>query len=398
MPNFEYQACDAHGRRFDGRGDALDLVGLDRELERRGWTLLQARAAQRSVAREAERLRSDELAQLTAQLATIAGAGIPLVEGLDSLAERQERVDARSLLHAIADDLRAGCSLSQALERRPQTFPSEYRAAVRAGERSGALERVLLGLAGHLESHAALRARATQALIYPAALAAALFGLVLVLLCFLLPRIASLYAGGTARLPWQTRALLATSDFLRGHVLAWTLFAVLAVAAALALRRDARWQLRVHAALLSLPRLGCLLRSIAAARFASTAAVLHEAGCDALTLLAVAGEASGNVAFRSAIERAQRRVEHGALFSEALGAEPLVDRLLVQVISVGERSGALAPALARVARRYEDEVPRELRRFLSVLEPLLLIVSGAIVTWILLAALLPIFELYEHLA
>lgn len=396
MPTFEYHACDAAGRRFDGRGDAVDVLGLDRELERRGWTLVRARPSS-DRERPQEALSAEELAQLTAQLATIAGAGIPIVEGLDGLAERQERAAARSLVLGLADNLRAGHSLSQALERRPTTFPTEYRAAVRAGERSGALERVLSGLASHLESTAALRGRAFQALIYPAVLGAALTGLVLVLLGFLLPRISALYAGAADRLPVQTRVLLSASAFLRENALVLACIVFAATCTVLLLRRDPRWELRVHACLLVLPRLGRLLRSVAAARFASTAAVLHEAGCDALTMLSVSGEASGNAAFRAAVERAERRVERGASFSEALGAEPLVDRLLVQVISVGEKSGKLAPALARIARRYEDEVPRELRRFLALLEPLLLVVSGAIVTWILLAALLPIFELYEHL-
>lgn len=395
MPAFEYTASDASGTRSSGVLDAADELALDRALERQGLVLLTA-TVQRAGDRPAGHASAAELAALLGQLATLLDAGVPLADGLDALAERQERASARAWTAGLARDLRGGSTLSDAFERRAGVVPREVRAAVRAGEASGALGDVLEGLARHLDAKSALGARARQALIHPALLALALLGLVAILLGFLLPRVTALYPRGAESLPRETRALLAVSGFLRDGApwLAAALAACVALAWAWWRRPGSRAAL--GGVLCSVPRLGRLLRAVAAARFASTAAVLHAAGCDALTLLRVGGEASGNAAFEAAIERASARVTRGALFSEALGSERLVDRMLVQVVAVGESSGALAPALARAARRYEEDVPRELARFLALLEPLLLVVSAAVVAWILLAALLPIFELYEH--
>lgn len=397
MPVFEYEASDASGARSRGVCEAADELALDRELERRGLVLVHAHP-RLGGAGPAGRVSSAELAALLGQLATLLAAGVPLANGLDALAERQESASARAWTLGIARDLRGGSALSESFEQRANVVPREVRAAVRAGETSGALAEVLDGLARHLEAKTALGARARQALIHPSLLALALLGLVGVLLGFLLPRVTSLYPRGASALPRETRALLAVSDFLRDGA-PWIALALAACAlGAWAWLRRPGSRATVGAVLCSIPRLGRLLRAVAAARFASTAAVLHAAGCDALTLLRVGGEASGNAAFEAAIARASVRVTRGELFSVALGAEPLVDRMLVQVVAVGESSGALAPALARAARRYEEDVPRELARFLALLEPLLLVISGVVVTWILLAALLPIFELYEHVS
>jgi len=395
VPRFEYRAADAAGEEQRGRCECADERELERELERRGLLLLEA---QPGDARGGPGSAPDahELAGLVAQLATLLAARVPIVEGLEGLAERQERAAARAWVLALADDLRQGASLSAALDARAAELPTAVCAAVRAGEQSGALPQVLEELARHLDAQAALRARALQALVYPLVLGTALGVLVLILLGFLLPRITALYPRGAAALPGETRFLLALSDGLRTG---WPLGAVaLAVGVALWVhgRRRAAWRAAAARALCRVPRLGRLLRSVAAARFASTAAVLQRAGCDALTLLRVGGEASGNAAFRAAVERAGARVERGALFSEALALEPLVDRTLVQVVAVGERSGSLAPALARAAQRYEAEIPREIARALALFEPVLLAAGGVLVAWILLAALLPIFELYEQ--
>ncbi|MBK7876509.1 MAG: type II secretion system F family protein [Planctomycetes bacterium] len=398
MSSWEWTAVDARGRREQGLTDAPDEQALDRELERRGLVLVTVRRSDPLARERAERVPAGELAGLTARMATLVRAGVPLVEGLEGLAEREEHRGVRALLAGLARDLRGGASLSQALEKRPAVFPTEYRAAVHAGESSGALARVLDGLAAHLESKAALWHRAQQALVQPLVLAAALLGLVVLLVCFLLPRVSALYGANQAALPVETRTLLALSGFLREHGYLLVVFALAFVAVAWRLRGEPRVRRFVHGRLFALPRLGRVLRAIATARFASTASVLHGAGCDALTLLTVSGEASGNAAFLAATERAAERVARGALFSEALSPEPCVDRLLVQVVAVGEKSGALAPTLAEAARRYEADVPRELARFFGFLEPALLVTSGLVVAWILLAALLPIFDLYEHLA
>jgi general secretion pathway protein F len=310
VPSFDYQARAATGAQASGTLEAADERELDRLLEQRGLVLVEARAAGGRRAPDGE-ITPAELSGLMAQLATLLESGVPLAAGLDTLAERQERRAARAWILGIAGELRAGSALSQALESRARCVPAEVRAAVRAGEASGALAQVLEGLARHLEAQAALAARARQALVYPTLLGLALCGLVLVLLGYLLPRVTSLYPRGAAALPFETRLVLSISGCLREHAL-WIgcALASIWVLVVLGLRRPgARAALGTR--LCRLPRLGRLLRGLAAARFASTAAVLQAAGCDALTLLRVGGEASGSAAFRGAIERARERVERG---------------------------------------------------------------------------------------
>jgi type II secretory pathway component PulF len=217
--------------------------------------------------------------------------------------------------------------------------------------------------------------------------------LLVVLLTYVLPRIVGLYPAGH-ELPFETRAVLAVSRFATGHA------AVLgAAAAALALAASCAWarpggRRLAHAALLTVPRLGRLAREIATARFAATAGILQAAGCDALTMLDVAGRTCGNAAMAAGFARTGARVRRGATIAESLAQERFADPLLVQMVHVGESAGELEGCLARVAAYYDQEVPRTLARMTALFEPALLVGAGALVAFVLLAALLPIFELY----
>jgi general secretion pathway protein F len=271
------------------------------------------------------------------------------------------------------------------------------RSSIRAGEASGALDRVLERLTKYLEWERGMRATAVQALIYPAILMTSVFGLVLVLLYWVLPRILKVFPGGRAKLPMETRFVLAISDFLRDNTLtlALTAFALGSTLAWLA--RKPEFRCFVHGRLLAVPKLGLLVREIATSRFASTASTLQSAGCDVFTVLDISGRTCGNAALESAFRRASAAVRRGTTISEGLESERDVDPMLKQMIAVGEKSGELEQCLVRLVAHYDEEVPRAVKRFLSILEPALLFVSAGVVALILLAALLPIFELYERI-
>lgn len=400
MRAFEYRAATSAGEVITGTAWAASELDLDARLGARGLLLTRARALSDASGKRrgrVHRIRGDELIRLTNQLATVVSAGVPIVEGLRGIGERLSPNGGRPLVAEMVSALEAGESLSGVMSAYPASFPEVYRASVRAGEESGSLEVVLQRLAKHLEWARGIRATAAQALVYPAILCAAIAGLIAILLFFVLPRILGMFPGGVADLPAQTRFVLALSDLLRAH---WFAAAVasagVAVAVAWTLRRPAGRR-AFHALLLRVPRLGGVVAQIATSRFASTAAVLQASGCDVFTMLATASATCGNDAMAASFGRATDRVQRGVLISEALASEPLVDPLLVQMAAVGERSGSLDRCFAKLVEHYDDEVPRAVKRFLSLLEPALLVGAGVVVAFLLLSALLPIFDLYERI-
>jgi general secretion pathway protein F len=397
VKSFEYIALGADGRSVSGREFAESEIGLDRELERRGLTLTSARAVASERLSARARLAREDLHALTTQLATIVGAGVPLLEGLEGIGRRLGRAESRAVVEGLLVALREGQSLSQAMELHPRAFPFVFRSTVQAGEASGALDRVLSRLARYLEWSRLMRGLTVQALIYPMILAQALIGLVLLLIYFVLPRLALLFPGGRESLPSQTRFVLGVSDFMRAHWMMLLAAAIACVVAALVGHRHEAVRLLRDRIVLRVPRLGSLVRQLATSRFAGTASTLQSAGCDVFTTLAVSGDACGNAVLRSAFTRVAAQVRRGATLTQALEREPMVDPLLVQLVSVGERSGDLDGCLDRLVAYYDEDIPRRVKRFLSVFEPLLLLCAGAVVAFILLAALLPVFRLYETL-
>lgn len=397
MKTFEYAATDASGATVRGRAHSESELGLDRELESKGLTLQSARVAGSERTRSRFKFSHVELISVTTQLSTVTSAGVPLVEGLASIGLRLDGEEGRHLIEEMVAGLEAGERLSEMMDRYPRAFPVVYRSTVRAGEASGSLDSVLDRLARYLEWAAGMRATAMQASIYPCMLMIAMFGLVIVLLTVLLPKIMKLFPGGRDQLPTETRIVLAASDFLRDNAIVLGVALVVAVVCARRLSRTRAGQEFIHARLLSVPRLGKLMRQIATSRFASTASILQSAGCDVFTVLQISGESCGNAAMQASFARTTEAVRRGATISEGLDRERHVDPLLKQMVGVGEKSGQLDTCLDRLVKYYDDEVPRSVKRFLSVLEPTLLLLSGAIVAFILLAALMPIFKMYENI-
>lgn len=397
MNTYDYVALQAGGGSVAGQAQARDELELDRELEARGLVLTQARVLVSQRRLGAARLSHDELITLTTQLATIVGAGVHIVQGLEAIGRRLTRLASRQVADDIVRSLRAGSMLSDALERHPGSFPEVYRASVRAGEASGALDKVLLRLAKHMEWSRGIRAMAVQALIYPAMLMLALVGLVGVLLYFVLPRLLTLFPGGRDDLPRETQLVMAASQFTVQNV-GWILLVLFALAAGfVALRRNSRGRVALDQALLRVPKFGRVCQQLAVSRFASTAGLLQQAGCDVFTVINVSGSTCGNAAMGAAFGRVSERVRRGQTITQGLEQEACMDPMLVQMVAVGESTGELDRCLERLSGYYDEDIPRTVKRFLALLEPCMLLGAGIVVGGILLAALAPIFKLYESI-
>ena len=397
MKAFEYVAADARGQLTAGTAWATSESELDHSLESRGLLLTRAKVVGDTRGGRQTKVKREELINLTNQLATVTSAGVPIVEGLAGIGRRLETKAGRQLVSEIVTALRTGESLSSVVSAYPTTFSPVYRATVVAGESSGALDTVLVRLAAHLDWVRKMRATTIQALIYPGILLGAIVVLIGILLYFLLPRIIGMYPGGVADLPLQTRVVIAVSDFLRDNILWIGLGAVASICGFVALRRRPGGVRFLHAALLRIPKLGSVAAQLATSKFASTASILQSAGCDVFSVLSVSSAACGNAAMAHAFDRASARVKRGETISEALDVEPRVDPLLVQMVAVGERSGALDRCLEKLVEHYDEEIPRRVKRALSIIEPMILVVAGVVVAFILLASLLPIFDLYDSI-
>ena len=403
MAGFEYQALDARGRAVKGviDGDAERQVrGLLRE---RGLTPLavnpiheQPTAGAPGRRRFAPRgISGNDLALLTRQFATLVRAGLTLEECLNALIEQSESARTRHVLAGVRGRMLEGQSLARSMAAFPQAFPDIYRVMIDAGEQSGRLIEVLERLADYTETRQALRQKVLLAFIYPALVTLVAISVVGLLLVYVVPQVTRVFTNTGQELPMVTRALIAMSDAARASGLFWLIGLLgLTVGGVIALRTPAvrfRW----HRQLLRLPVVGRLIRGINAARFADTLGILTASGIPLLPALQSAVPVVNNLPMRAAVEDALKQVREGGSLSRSLGKAKLFPPLVVHLIASGEASGRLDAMLQRAAEAQARELENWVKALTALLEPVLILVMGAIVLFIVIAILLPIFEMNQ---
>ena len=399
MPVFAYKGLTESGRNVDGVVDAESAKGARSRLRRDGIyptevTEESAGPAERGFSVGSSRkLSSGDLAVVSRQLATLLSAGVPVVEALEAVGEQAERPAVTRVLSHVRDAVSQGTSLADAMEEHPKVFPELYVGMVRAGEAAGALDLVLERLATHTEAQTRLASRVRNALAYPVIMGLVSAGIVILLLAFVVPKVTRIFAEQEQDLPLVTRILLGMSSAVTDN--AWLLILVLGglIGGAWALIRRPGGRAWIDQRLLRIPLVGPLLTKIAVARFARTLATLLANGVPLLASLELAGRVIGNEALREAIEDARTAIREGQGIAQPLKASGLFPPLLTRMIAVGERSGDLEPMLARVAEAYEEDVESSLAAATAVLEPVMIVVMGGVMIFVVLAILLPIFEI-----
>ena len=397
MPAFRYEALDAAGRPRRGLLDAASARAARDALRGEGLfpTAIDSTSGRRMERADATRLSPGVLALLTRQLSTLVVSGMPLDQALAAVAEQADHPGAVRVLTAVREQVAAGEPLAGALSRFPRTFSQLYRGLVAVGAESGQLGAVLSRLADYLEARQALRQKLVAALIYPALVTIIAIAVIAALLTYVVPQIVAVYQQSRQTLPWLTRALIATSDFVRATGWYWlTLILVLAGAGTLALRKE-RWRAKWQASLLRAPGLGTILRGIDTARFASTLAILIGSGAPLLRALETAGGVVWAAPIRRSAEAAGARVREGVSLARALASERVFPALLVHLVANGEASGQLPAMLDRAAREQDADVERRLTWLAALLQPALIIVMGAIVLILVLAVMLPIVSMNQ---
>lgn len=341
------------------------------------------------------RVKHAELGAFTRQLHTMLAAGLPLLRALEALAGQSRGSRLGEVVDAVADDVRNGSSLADAAAHHPDVFDGLYVALVAAGERAGALDVVLEQVAGDLERAAALRRTIRGALAYPIVVLAVITLVTTAMLVFIVPVFAGIYEDLDGSLPVPTQALVDLSQLLtrRGPIIAAVLGA--AVWGFRRWRRSERGERRFDAAALRFPLFGGLVRGAALARFARSMTVLLGAGLPLVDSLRVAAATMGNTHISSALADASTGVRQGGTLSEELERAGLFPPLMVSMVAAGEETGALETLFANLAGYYEDEVDSSASTLASLLEPLMMLVMGAVVGTMVVALYLPMFNIIE---
>lgn len=396
MALFDYQAANAQGRIEKGQLDADSPRGARQLLRGRGLTPVQVSPARSAGSGwRARRLSASELAWATRQLASLLAASLPLEGALSAVIEQAERPHVAQALTAVRADVRAGQRLTVALAARPRDFPPIYRALVGAGEDSGDLARVMERLADYIEERNALQAKVLTAFIYPAAISLVSVAIVIFLLSYVVPQVVTAFVQARQTLPMLTQVMLAASAFVRS----WGVWVALGIGACvvawrLALRRpDLR--LRWDAMLLRVPMLGRFVLGVNSARFASTLAILLDAGVPLLRALEAARQTLGNALLVRCADDVSARVREGAALGSALKVQKVYPPILVHLVASGEKTGALAPLLDRAAQTISREIERRAMALTALLEPTMILVMGGVVLTIVLAVLMPIMEMNQ---
>ena len=399
MPAFRFEAVDAAGKTHSGVLEADTARAVRSQLRTRALVPLEVRSvdgAQQSPTTSAfgrRAFRGTGLTVWTRQLAGLVGAGLPLERALTALADDAEDPRQRDLVAQLRSEVNAGHSFAHALATAPREFDDVYRAVVGAGEQGGALGQVLDKLADDLEERQALKSKLIGASLYPAIVSGIALLIVIFLVTYVVPQVASVFTSSRRALPLLTVAMLALSQFARD----WGWLVALGVAggitALLLLRRQDAVRLRMDAAWLRLPLVGRLARGYNAARFAGTLAMLAGAGVPILKALQAAAETLGNRAMRADALDALVQVREGAPLASALAAKKRFPGLLAMFARLGEQTGQLPQMLSRAAAQLSGEVQRRAMALATVLEPLLIVAMGAVVMLIVLAVLLPIIQM-----
>jgi len=399
MGAFEYVALDEAGKESKGliEGDTpkhVRQILRDRHmLPVQVTEVAQKEAKRQSTFSLRSGMSTSELALVTRQLASLSQSGLPLEEALLAVAQQNDQPRTKSILLGVRSRVMEGHTLADGLSEFPQAFPDLYRATVAAGEQSGHLDVVLERLADYTEARQELRQRVTNAMIYPIALVSMAVAIIAFMLATVVPRIVNVFENAAGELPALTRGLIGTSDFIRDQ---W-LFLIIGIAAVIygiwwLLQRDGPKR-SYHRTLMRLPIAGRLTRGINTARFTRTLSILAGSGVPILDALKIAAEVIENLPMRDAVNEATLRVREGASISRSLAASKLFPPMMIHMVASGETSGKLEDMLSRTANYQEREVDGLIATLLGILQPLLIVLMGAVVMTIVLAILLPIFEI-----
>jgi type IV pilus assembly protein PilC len=404
MPTFAYSGRTRAGQVVSGErvADTMDAAVAALRREQVMVTRIdQAKAKAAAAAKAAkggEKVPAKYLAIFTRQFSVMIDAGLPLVQCLDILGKQEPHKGFSAVILKVREDVEAGAALADAMKKHPKTFDALYSNMIAAGEAGGILDTILKRLALYIEKAVKLKSEVKSAMIYPVAVIVIAVLVVGAILWKVIPTFAQLFAGMGAQLPLPTRVVIAASDALVAY--GWILIVALGIAAyaVKSYYGTEAGRLMIDAMLLKTPILGNILRKVAVARFCRTLSTLMASGVPILDGLDITARTSGNAIIENAIQVTRTSIERGETISAPLRETNVFPSMVVQMINVGETTGALDAMLSKIADFYEDEVDTAVAGLLTLMEPVMIAFLGVVVGGIVIAMYMPIFDLISKLA
>jgi type IV pilus assembly protein PilC len=401
VSTYVFKAMDLAGVKARGEIEADSREAVSNQLKSRGMIVLDI--ADKHASREIEltflkTVKSSELAVFSRQLATMISAGLSILRAMYVLEEQTENKFLKETIIQVRKDVEAGLSLSGAMESHPKVFNPLFVAMTRAGEAGGLLEESLMRVADQLEKDASLRRQIRSAMIYPALVITFAVGVMMALVAFLVPVFAGVFKQFGGELPAITQVSVTMSHAVVGYW--WAMFAGagLSVFAFLKWKKSSwgrpqwdRFRLRIPM------KIGAIVQQVAVARWSRTLASLMSAGVPLLLALEIVGKTGGNIVVEEAMDGVIASVKRGGTISEPLSKTTIFPTMVTHMVGVGEETGALDAMLAKVADFYEDQVEASVKALTSILEPVMIIVIGSIVGFIVVSMYMPMFTVYNHI-
>ena len=400
MATFEYQAINVKGQNVKGSFEA-DTVKLARQqLKSKDLTLLEIEEVHKKEhsgnrTMLSQRISMRQLAHITRQLAALLGSGLSIDEALGITAKQLDSAKAKRILLGVRGRILEGQSLAQACSAFPSSFPPLYRATVEAGESSGKLDQVLQRLADYISDKGQLHSKLQMAMIYPMMLTSVSLLVVIGLLAYVVPEITSVFDKMGGELPTITKLLIACSDFFKHDGLVLLMVVTGLSMGFKMLLRLPEPRMRFHLFILSMPFVSRFSKGMNTARFTRTLAILTNSGVELLQALQISSQVLTNNAMQKAVEAASIRVREGQSLNKAMEASGLFPPVTIHLVASGEASGQLPKMLASAADDQERDIQALTEMTLGLFEPILILVMGLVVLAIVLAILLPIFEMNQ---
>jgi type IV pilus assembly protein PilC len=401
MSTFVFKAIDLAGVKARGEVEADSKQAVSDQLKQRGLIVLDIADKHSSKNIELsfmKRVKPTELAIFARQLSTMISSGMSILRALYVLEEQTESAYLTETIVAVRKDVEAGLSLSDSMARHPKVFNPLFVAMTQAGETGGVLEDALVRVADQLQKDAALRKQVKSAMIYPALVVFFAVGVMMALVAFLVPVFENVFKEFGGELPAMTQVSVLMSEIVTQYW--WAMFGGLALFVITFIKwKKTTWgrrqwdHFRLHVPM----RIGTIVQQIAVARWSRTLASLTAAGVPLLQALEITGRTGGNVAVEEAMDGVISSVKRGGTIAAPLAQAPIFPTMVTHMVGVGEETGALDAMLDRVAEFYEEQVEASVKTLTSILEPIMIILIGAIVGFIVISMYLPLFEIYNHI-
>ncbi|GAP74173.1 type II secretion system F family protein [Pseudoalteromonas sp. CnMc7-15] len=396
LDTFQWVGVSTRGKKLEGELTGTSIALVKAQLRKQGITPSKVKRKPKPLLGLSgeRRITPKDIAMFTRQLATMLLAGVSLVQAIDMIAEGSENKSVKNLLRNIGEEVKAGQPLSDALKKHPKYFDDLYCDLVASGEQSGALDRIFDRVALYKEKAEALKSKIKKAMFYPVAVMVVAVIVTSILLIFVVPQFESIFAGFGAELPAFTQFVIDISEFLQKY---WWVGLLIIIGGGYAFKqahqKNKNLRDNVDKLILKLPIIGMILNKAAVARYARTLSTTFAAGVPLVDALDSAAGASGNAVYRDAILDIKAEVSSGNPMNWAMRNSNIFPDMVIQMVAIGEESGALDDMLAKVATIYEQEVDDAVDGLSSLLEPLIMVVLGTLIGGLIVAMYLPIFQL-----